>query len=351
MNNTNELTILIRAKDEFSDIFKGFGELCQTMQSQAQATAESLTSFSAVLNTNITSLRQNYAEFARLGAMLSGGGGFNADTPASGTGGEQTALNTVGETGESINATGGLFPFNGANTALTLQNIETIKTAMLEFQEFKIQDQEFANEMAANDIQRSVATTDQLVNDMQAVETTQARIQSSRLQMLTGFLSGMSQATKLFGKETFGVTKAIGIAEATVGAYLSFNRTMGAYPYPVNVALAGVSLATSLMQVGKIAATSAGIAHGGLEYVPKEQTYLLDRGERVLSPRQNRDLTAFLENDRHGAVTIENVYIEVFPNVTEAAALKNIDERELRDFVEDRLLGALRELSLAGLNY
>ena len=36
-------------------------------------------------------------------------------------------------------------------------------------------------------------------------------------------------------------------------------------------------------------------AHGGLDYVPAEQTYKLQRGERVVSPKQNEDLTSFLE--------------------------------------------------------
>jgi hypothetical protein len=35
----------------------------------------------------------------------------------------------------------------------------------------------------------------------------------------------------------------------------------------------------------------AGIAHGGLDYVPSESTYVLQRGERVLSPRQNIEIT------------------------------------------------------------
>lgn len=236
-------------------------------------------------------------------------------------------------------------------TALTLQNIESIKTAMLEFQEFKLADQEYTTELADTEMQRSAETTQQLMKDMQSLTAYQTQNQNTRYQMLTGFLGNMSQATKLFGKETFGVTKALGIAEATIGAYLSFNRTMGAYPYPVNAALAAVSLATSLAQVSRIASTSAGIAHGGLDYVPKEQTYLLDRGERVLSPRQNRDLTAFLDGGNASGVTIENIYIEILPNVTDAGALNDLDERTLRDFVEDRLLNALRELKLAGYDY
>lgn len=40
--------------------------------------------------------------------------------------------------------------------------------------------------------------------------------------------------------------------------------------------------------------TLAGMAHSGLDYIPREGTWLLDKGERVLSPSQNKDLTRFL---------------------------------------------------------
>lgn len=59
--------------------------------------------------------------------------------------------------------------------------------------------------------------------------------------------------------------------------------------------------------------TFTGIAHGGLDYVPSESTYLLDKGERVLSPKQNKDLTSFLSNsgkasngDTNITITIDN---------------------------------------------
>ena len=59
--------------------------------------------------------------------------------------------------------------------------------------------------------------------------------------------------------------------------------------------------------------TFTGIAHGGLDYVPSESTYLLDKGERVLSPKQNKDLTSFLANsgkasngDTNITITIDN---------------------------------------------
>lgn len=347
MSNSNELTVLIRAKDEFSDIFKSFGALCKDMQAGAKSTAEVLDGATTALTGNIESLRQCYGEFAQLRATL-GGGEINLPDMADGgqsAGGGFSAESAGADTGS------GVFPFDSANTAATLANIEAVKTALLEFQEFKLANQEFNTQLNETELQQSAETTQQMLNDMQSLQDGQSQSQGVRLQMLTGFLSSMGQAQKLYGKEAFGISKALAVSEATVGAYLSFNKTMGAYPYPVNAVMAGISLATSLMQVSKIMSTSAGIAHGGLDYVPKEQTYMLDRGERVLSPRQNRDLTSFLDGQESNAVTIENVYIEILPNVTDAKALQDLDERTLKDFVEDRLLTALRELKLAGLSY
>ena len=56
-------------------------------------------------------------------------------------------------------------------------------------------------------------------------------------------------------------------------------------------------LAMGYANAGLIAAqTISGVFHGGTDYVPKESSYLLDEGERVLSPRQNQDLTNYLAN-------------------------------------------------------
>lgn len=66
--------------------------------------------------------------------------------------------------------------------------------------------------------------------------------------------------------------------------------------------------------VGIIAAqTVDGIFHGGTDYVPKESSYLLDKGERVLSPRQNQDLTSYLAN-RENAVSGVQVTINNYGN-------------------------------------
>ena len=44
--------------------------------------------------------------------------------------------------------------------------------------------------------------------------------------------------------------------------------------------------------------TIAGMAHNGIDNIPKEGTWLLDGGERVLNPQQNKDLTNYLSSGK-----------------------------------------------------
>ena len=97
-----------------------------------------------------------------------------------------------------------------------------------------------------------------------------------------------------------------------------------------------------------------GIAHGGLDNVPRESTYLLDKGERVLSPNQNRDLTGFLSSANDGggggrSINIENLNVEVLPNATNADALLALDPNEMKEIVAGPIIAALNELDNEGV--
>ena len=83
--------------------------------------------------------------------------------------------------------------------------------------------------------------------------------------------------------------KAAIAAEASGNA---INPALG----PVFAALSYASTAAKIASIIATPIPSGGAAHGGLENVPKEQTYLLDKGERVLSPRQNVDITNKVTN-------------------------------------------------------
>jgi hypothetical protein len=57
-------------------------------------------------------------------------------------------------------------------------------------------------------------------------------------------------------KKLFEINKAAGIANALINTYQSFTRTLAEYPYPLNIALAGLSLAAGLAQVQAIKSQS-----------------------------------------------------------------------------------------------
>lgn len=100
----------------------------------------------------------------------------------------------------------------------------------------------------------------------------------------------------------------ISTASAAMAAYegaMKFSPTFGPY---IGAALVALVTAQGAMQLAAINAQQMPSAHGGLDYVPREQTYLLDKGERVLSPRQNKDLTGYL-NARNNNVNNNNIKI------------------------------------------
>ena len=81
-------------------------------------------------------------------------------------------------------------------------------------------------------------------------------------------------------------------------------------------ALAAKARIEGMINIASIAAVGlAGVAHGGLDNVPTEGTYLLDRGERVLSPNQNEDLTKFLSNQQQ-MMAMPQIVINEAPGVT-----------------------------------
>lgn len=91
------------------------------------------------------------------------------------------------------------------------------------------------------------------------------------------------------------------IKTVTRDGFTAVQKAWASAAFPSNipaVTLAGAAAAANLASV-------TGIAHGGLDYVPKESTYLLDKGERVLSPNQNKDLVNFMAN---GGVATVNVF-------------------------------------------
>jgi len=110
-------------------------------------------------------------------------------------------------------------------------------------------------------------------------------------------------------KAMFAASKAFAIAQSLVS--ISQGIAMAsANPFPYNLAAMATVAASTAGLVSNIQSV-AGVFHGGTDYVPKESSYLLDKGERVLSPRQNSDLTRYLNNQKQGNGNGTNVIINV----------------------------------------
>ena len=70
---------------------------------------------------------------------------------------------------------------------------------------------------------------------------------------------------------------------------------MASAPFPYNLpAVAMATMETGLLQAAVSAMSPVGMAHDGIDNIPREGTWLLDGGERVLNPNQNKDLTNYL---------------------------------------------------------
>ncbi|QOW49272.1 hypothetical protein G0029_05365 [Acinetobacter sp. YH12138] len=115
-------------------------------------------------------------------------------------------------------------------------------------------------------------------------------------------------------KAMFGIQKAFAIAQILLNAPESYSKafnSMVGIPLvgPVLAPIAGgVAIATQLAQLATVKSVSlSGMAHDGIDNIPKEGTWLLDKGERVVDARTNGDLKDFIANSNNGPKVIINV--------------------------------------------
>lgn len=147
----------------------------------------------------------------------------------------------------------------------------------------------------------------------------------TKLQMYNGLASGMGSVIAGIAGENskaaqamFAVEKGTAIASGMLNAYESATASMAKYPGPLGYALAASSYARVIGQVMQMKSVNlTGMAHDGISNVPREGTWLLDGGERVVDERTNGDLKDFLDNQKTGGETKIDASIHVSGNVTD----------------------------------
>ncbi|EJB8459137.1 hypothetical protein MW354_000331 [Acinetobacter baumannii] len=168
---------------------------------------------------------------------------------------------------------------------------------------------------------------------------------SMGLQAANDTLSGMTDLMgSLLGEQSagykamFAMSKAFAIAQALMNAPQTFSNVytsvsaiplIGPYIAP---AMAAAAVGLQLAQASQIKSVGlTGMAHDGIANVPKEGTWLLDGGERVLNPQQNKDLTNYLNNRRKGP---SEGNVQISQQITFADGSASIDTQGQKQVAE-----------------
>lgn len=96
-------------------------------------------------------------------------------------------------------------------------------------------------------------------------------------------------------KALFLMQKAAAIPSMIVATEEAATKAMAAFPPPYSLGLATAVRTMGYASIGMVAGQAlAGMAHDGIDNIPQEGTWLLDKGERVVDSRTNADLKSFL---------------------------------------------------------
>lgn len=153
-------------------------------------------------------------------------------------------------------------------------------------------------------------------NKQQELQSAYKMAALSTFSTLTGSIADMFKQTagesSAAYKVMFLASRAAAIAQATISTLVAANkaRELGE---PMGEIAAATVMGLGMANVGLIASqTISGMAHSGIDNIPREGTWLLDKGERVVDARTNADLKNFLNTSKSsgGSITV-NVPVNV----------------------------------------
>lgn len=101
-------------------------------------------------------------------------------------------------------------------------------------------------------------------------------------------------------KAMFLANKASAFANAIISSQEAGAKALAVMPGPAGIALSKTMTTMGMINAGIIAATGLkGMAHSGIDKVPETGTWLLEKGERVVTSNTSAKLDATLENLRN----------------------------------------------------
>lgn len=252
--------------------------------------------------------------------------------------------------------------------AIGEDNLTNAEIAMLNYEEENLQLQlalerklitkeQFAAAEYAAEVKRQAALGSLHAKSEQNKLAVSKMTFDQQLSYASNSLGSLSALMQTENEKQFKIGKAAAIAQAVINTYQAATAAYAsASAIPVvgwilGPVAAAAAIALGIANVNKIKGQQmAGQAHDGMTNVPREGTYLLDKGERVLSPNQNTDLEKFMEGGSSGGpMTINNLTIHVLENATSADALLSMPERTLQEVIAAKFIPALNALNDRGV--
>ncbi|MCT8090722.1 hypothetical protein H0920_10605 [Acinetobacter sp. C_4_1] len=133
-------------------------------------------------------------------------------------------------------------------------------------------------------------------------------------------------------KSMFLAQQMFAIGSALVSTHLAATQAMAAPDmmlFGQKIAASEAITAMGYANVGLIAGqTIAGMAHDGIDNIPKEGTWLLDKGERVVDSRTNADLKNYLADG--GGSKAPNVNVYTLPGQTADVSMNSDGSLDVR---------------------
>lgn len=182
-----------------------------------------------------------------------------------------------------------------------IKNEQATKLAELQtyYDQGLIQYQDFVNAKAQIDAQASADTQNLFMSGIQGF--------GSAMDTMMGVMRNAGQEQSGLYRTMFAMSKAFAIADSMLKFQQAIMQVMGdqsaftpaqKFANMAAVASAGANVISTIQSV-----SLGGMAHSGIDNVPKEGTWLLDKGERVVDSRTNQDLKTFLANANTGGAS------------------------------------------------
>lgn len=149
-------------------------------------------------------------------------------------------------------------------------------------------------------------------------------------------------------KTMFAASRAFAIADIVISTAQGAMRAYRENPFPLNLVASGAAIAAGAAQLATVKQTQVqGVFHGGIGYVPEEASYLLNRGESVLAPDDNRDIREAakrINNDASGGTNATaNINFTMSALMPEQAVSLILEQRRT---IASAVMHAYNELGL-----